>query len=39
MSFAIGGLWLGFFALFLKSRPITNHQIEMIHAEAQAAHH
>ena len=39
MPFAIGGFWVALFAWLLKARPITNSQIEMIHAEAHAAHH
>ncbi len=39
MPFAIGGFWVALFAWFMKGRPITNHQIEMIQAEAHAAHH
>lgn len=39
MPFAIGGFWVGTFAMLLKSRTITNDQIAMIHAEAAAAHH
>ena len=39
MPFAIGGFWLALFSWLLKARPITNNQVEMIHAEAHAAHH
>ncbi|MBK7876169.1 MAG: hypothetical protein IPJ77_10505 [Planctomycetes bacterium] len=39
MPFAIGGFWVALFAWLMKARPITNNQVEMIHAEAHAAHH
>jgi hypothetical protein len=39
MPFAIGGIWVAFFAWLLRDRPVTNVQLEMIHAEAHAAHH
>lgn len=39
MPFAMGGFWLALFAWFLKGRPITNQQVEMIRAQAHAAHH
>jgi hypothetical protein len=38
-TLAIGGIWVALFAWLMKSRPVTNRQIEMIHTEAQAAHH
>jgi hypothetical protein len=39
MPFVLGGFWVGLFAFLLKARPITQHQIEMIHhADAHGAH-
>jgi len=37
LPFAIGGFWVGLFAMFLKARPVTNQQLEMI--AAPATHH
>lgn len=38
-TLAVGGIWVALFAWLMKSRPVTNRQIEMIHAEAHAAQH